>query len=124
MGYYSEAALVLTKKGKEYFDKKLADKAVSAKTRKELENLLKYADEYHTDNSGAVAWLWKSVKWYTCCQEYFPGIGFIDKVMGELDAGDYFFVRVGEEYDDNDIQGDWWDNPFGATLCRSVVLDC
>ncbi len=124
MGYYSDVALALTKRGMDYFDKKLADETTPAKTREEIDVLLKYADQHHRDDSGAEVWFWKNVKWYTCWPEDFPDVDFIDKLMGELDEEDYYFARVGEEYDDDEIRGSWWDNPFCVTLCRSVVLDC
>lgn len=44
--------------------------------------------------------------------------------MDDLDEEDYYFVRTGEEYDDNEIRGLLWDNTFGITLSREIVLDC
>ncbi len=124
MGYYSDVVFALTKKGKEYFDKKLSNETTPAKTREEMAVLLKYADQHRTDESGAEVWFWKDVKWYTDWPEHFPDVDFIDKLMDELDEEEYYFVRVGEEYDDNEIRGLWWNNPFGVTLCRNILLDC
>lgn len=44
--------------------------------------------------------------------------------MDEAEEEEFYFVRTGEDYEDNEIRGLWWDNPFGITLCREIVLDC
>lgn len=124
MGYYSEVALVLTRTGKEYLDKKLLDSSTSEKARDEATRLLAYADTHSINETGAEAWLWKDIKWYSDWTEDFPEVAFIEKLMGELDGNEFYFVRVGEEIGDNEIRGLWWENPFGMRLCREVVLDC
>ena len=44
--------------------------------------------------------------------------------MKQIDEEDYYFIKIGEEYEDVETRGLWWDNPFGLTLTRGIVLDC
>ena len=43
-------------------------------------------------------------------------------LMNELEDEDYRFIRIGEEYDDTEVHGGFWENPFGLELNRSIAL--
>lgn len=121
MGYRSNVALAMSKKVKDDFSHKLSSENVSDEVRKEVKSLFDNADQHLTDpDTGAEAWYWSDLKWYLG----YPDVDFIEGVMAELDDDEFYFVRVGESCDDNDIQGYWADNPFGITFCREIVFDC
>lgn len=119
MGYRSEVGLVLTRAGVDVLNKKLAGPEVSEETRKEVESLLAYAAYRYTDSeSGAEVWLWDWIKWYPDYQD----IALLGTLMNELEDKDYRFIRIGEEYDDTEVRGGFWENPFGLELNRSIEL--
>ena len=41
-----------------------------------------------------------------------------------LPEEEFYFVRIGEDYEDKEISSLWWDNPFNISFCREIVLDC
>ena len=122
MGYYSDVAFALTGKTLTQFKKELAD--LPENTRKEIEPFFTQWADKHLVEENSECWFWKDVKWYTCWVDNFPDIDFADKFMDEADDEEFYFVRTGEDYEDNEIRGLWLDNPFGITLCREIVLDC
>ena len=123
MGYYSETGLALTKNGIEILQSRLADENVDEKTRQEVKDLFKYARQHHIDPpTGAEAWYWDSIKWYSDEPVYYPEIDFIEQLLSELDEDDYRFIRIGEDYDDTEVRGDFWDNPFNLEISRGIAL--
>lgn len=123
MGYYSEAALCLTKNGISSFNSNLAKE--SEAVRKSVDSLFNYATKHGNDpDSGFVCWHWQSVKWYEYDPKYFPDIDFVERQMTILDEEDYYFIRIGEDYEDTEVRGLAWDNPFGINLCREIAMDC
>lgn len=119
MGYYSDAALALTGKGVDTLDKKLAAPETSEETRKEVQDLLSQADHHYADsNNGAEVWHWAWSKWYS----NFPEVAFVESLMDEMDEEDYRFIRIGEDYDDTEVRGGFWENPFDMELSRNIVL--
>ena len=69
--------------------------------------------------SGAVAWLWEYLKWYTD----YADVAFFKNLTKNLDYNDYFFISVGKSDDDTESHGGFWDNPFGMCLVRGIVFD-
>ncbi len=93
MGYRSDVGLCLTATGKKALDAALAELEPDAETTRHLHELLNAATKREDETSGAVAWFWEWIKWYS---EY-EDVAFIDKVLESLDDADYFFIRVGED---------------------------
>lgn len=119
MGYYSDTALALTGKGVDTLNKKLAAPETSEAMRNEVQSLLSQADSHYTDpNSGAEVWHWAWSKWYS----HFPEVAFVESLMDEVDDEDYRFIRIGEDCDDTEVRGRFWENPFGMELTRNIVL--
>lgn len=119
MGYRSEVGLAMTRAGVDVLNNKLAGPEVSEETRKEVESLLAYAAYHYTDSeNGAEVWLWDWIKWYPNYQD----IALLGSLMNELEDKDYRFIRIGEEYDDTEVRGGFWENPFGMELNRSIEL--
>ncbi len=50
----------------------------------------------------------------------FEEIACINSVMEELDDEDFLFIRIGEDFEDLEIQGRYWDNPFNLDVVRTV----
>jgi len=44
------------------------------------------------------------------------------ELLEELSDDDFYFVRVGEEFDDMENTGNFWYNPFGLEISRCVLL--
>lgn len=126
MGYYSDVGLALTKTGVDFLQNKLASPKVSEELREEVKSLLSYADRHYTDaNSGAEVWYWDCIKWYDFATDGFPDVCFIMETLSELEETEYRFIRIGEEYDDTDVRGFFWENPFDFELSRGITLaDC
>ena len=122
MGYRSDVALAMTGKTLETFRQKITE--LPEQTRKEVEPLLNEWADKHLTEDGSECWFWKDLKWYTGWPEHYLDIDFVDKFLDEADDEEFYFVRVGEDYDDNEIDGLWWDNPFNISFCRELVLDC
>ena len=123
MGYRSDVGLALTKMGVETINSKLAGENISEELRKNVKELLTYADEHYTDAaSGAEVWYWEWIKWYNCDPVGYQNICFIMDTLKELDDGDYRFIRIGEDYDDTEVSGGFWENPFDFELTRGMTL--
>ena len=121
MGNYSDVGLALTKKGVETLHSKLAEEKVSEELRTSVKRLLAHADEHYTDSaSGAEVWYWEWIKWYDCYPAGYQDVCFIIEVLQELDDEDYRFIRIGEEDDDTEMSGRFWDNPFDMYLTRGI----
>jgi hypothetical protein len=69
--------------------------------------------------SGAVAYHWEYLKWYSD----YDDVSFFESFMETLDGNDYLFIRLGKSDDDNEIEGSFWDNPFGMCMLRSISFD-
>lgn len=114
MGYYSEVALVFTAKGAETMRSMIDEQqlGMALRTRNFLEEAMYAVDS----ESRAEFFHWNSVKWY----QMFEEIACINSVMEELDDEDFLFIRIGEDFEDLEIQGRYWDNPFNLDVVRTV----
>lgn len=123
MGYYSDIGLALTGNGIEEFHKRLDSINANSSLKQEVLSFMEYADRHHTDaDTKAQVWFWKCRKWHTNYPEYYPEADFIDIFLGNLDENDFYFVRIGEDYDDTEVRGYFWDNPFDLKLTRAISL--
>ena len=124
MGYRSDAALALTEHGRNIFNQKLVSSDTTDAVRHDVSRLLAHASQHKCDaETKSECWLWHGVKWFTGDPACYRDIRFIESVLDTLDETDYYFVRIGEDTDDNEIRGLWLDNPFEIILCREIVLD-
>lgn len=121
MGYYSDVALCLTRAGAA----QLAT-AIEARVGSTTENFASIAikdliggEPAHKDAAtGAVAFFWSGTKWYADFEE----VAFVENFMADLEYEDYYFIRVGEDYDDIEVNGGFWDNPLGMCLVRGITF--
>jgi len=120
MGYRSDVGLCLTETGKNILDAKLAELGADEERARHIHELLNTPrDKREDQESGAIAWLWEYLKWYSDYQD----VSFFEKLLQELDYEDYYFIRVGEFDDDTEVEGGFWDNPFGMCLVRGIAFD-
>jgi hypothetical protein len=123
MGYRSDVGLALTRQGVATLHEKLAAREVSEDLRASVKKLLAHAHRHYTDAaSGAEVWYWEWIKWYDCYPCGYQDICFIMDTLKELDDEDYRFIRIGEDYDDTEVRGSFWDNPFDFELTRGMTL--
>ena len=111
MGYRSEVILAI---GPEVMPQFMVTMAKSPKARE-----LCWADhdemvKDYCDIKGAFLFRWGDIKWYSDYEEIQAIQDFMDWCEGErievegkeVDASEYYrFVRIGEEMDDNEVQG-------------------
>lgn len=121
MGYYSETGLALTNEGCKLLKAELNKS--DPKLQEEVKILFDYANEHGLDKeSGAEIWKWDYLKWYTGDPKYYPDIDFLDNFIKNLDEEEYYFIRIGESYDDTEVLGGFYENPFDFELARGMTL--
>ena len=113
MGYRSDAALVLSKEAAALLKKRL--EAATPDQRYLLDN----PDLYEVDSKTEEAlWRWHVVKWYA---ETFAEVAFIDNFLKDLSDDDYLFIRLGENFDDIELRGDFWGNVFELGVSTAIT---
>ena len=102
MGYRSQVVIAL--RGEE---KVLLQKAM--KHSKFLKELVSYVDEEEDFDENAKTdckLVWHSIKWY----EEYPCIEPMMNFLDYLPEDRYYFIRLGEEPNDNEFRGDYCDS--------------
>jgi len=123
MGYRSEVALALTSNGVNELHTQLASPVLDNHIRKEVKGLLDCADMHFIDqDSKAEVWHWNSIKWYLSDPEYYADIYFIEEFLRNLDDEDFRFIRIGEDYEDTEVFGDFTENPFDLEIARGITI--
>ena len=111
MGYRSEVILAV---GPEVMPQFMVTMAKSPEARKLCWSEHSEMIKDYCDTKGAFLFRWDHIKWYDSFEEIQAIQDFIDwcetetvEVDGkEMDASEFYrFVRIGEEMDDNDVQG-------------------
>jgi len=115
MGYRSDVAFILSDKASKLFNKSL--KELSEEDKKDVQTLLNSADEHYVHESGAELWYWTWVKWYS---EY-KSVSFIENFINiDIKNDEYLLLILGEEIQDINESGSYYDNPFDACIERSI----
>ena len=123
MGYYSDVGLALTRTGVDFLQSRLASSEVSDELRNEVNTLLAYAERHYTDTaSGAEVWYWDWIKWYDSKPYGFQDVCFIMDTLADLEDDNYIFIRIGEEYNDTEVMGGFFENPFDFELTRGMTI--
>lgn len=119
MGYRSDVALALTKEGVEKLHVAIAN--VGQEILEELIELFTNPDKHLGDSeTGAELWSWKDVKWYAD----YADVAFVENfIFNEADPNNYHFIRICEEWDDIEVEGDFLDNPFDLHLIRDIDFE-
>ncbi len=122
MGYYSDVALCLTKAGAAQLATVIEARVGSSPENfasSAIKDLLGGEPAHKDAATGAVAFCWSGMKWYADFEE----VAFVESFMADLEYEDYYFIRVGEDYDDIEVNGGFWDNPLGMCLVRGITFD-
>lgn len=121
MGYYSEVGVALTQAGVAELQNRLGGATETIAT--EVNGLLQAANHHYVDaDSKAEVWHWNFLKWYESEPEFNPDIYFMQGLLDSLDDDDYRFIRIGEDYGDTEVRGEFTENPFDLELARSITL--
>ena len=119
MGYRSDVGLALSARGKAALDAALAEAEKSNEHYAIIKELLEHGEKRTDEETGAAAWLWEGLKWYSD----YVDVSFIENFLCELEPEDYLFIRVGEADDDTEYTGGFWENPMGMSLLRGIAFD-
>ena len=118
MGYRSDVGLALSKAGALRLQEKLYALDKNSESYIQTTHLLEYAHKHQKhDESEAELFLWDYLKWY----DNYPDVRFIKDLMNELESDDFLFLRIGEDMNDNEEKGSFWDNPFELTILRTIT---
>jgi len=124
MGYRSNVALVLSKDGVKFFHARLTAPTMNNDLQVCIRNFLNHANTYYVDDStGAEVWYWEWVKWYAGDTGAYAEINFIEDTLQLLDEKDFRLIRVGEEDNDSENTGTYFDNPFNVDFVRFISID-
>ena len=115
MGYTSRVGICMTKEYAELLHNNI--QKVEHSLREILLDLLSDADVLK-DDDGCQSWYWDCYKWYSDD----PDIAFLESYLESIDWNQFLFLRIGEDLDDVDCMGNFWDNPFGMSLVRDIAF--
>jgi hypothetical protein len=118
MGYRSDVGLALSKAGADSLQKKLNSLDKDSVIFFNVTELLKYAYKHQKhEETGAELFLWDYLKWY----DNYSDVRFIEDLMVELEDEEFLFLRIGEDRNDNEERGSFWDNPFQLSILRTIT---
>ena len=131
MGYRSEVGLVLNKKAVDRlrrafntYKRLTVLRAVIDKDAKlsELSDIFKEADVYKVDNeTKSELYVWSWIKWW---DEYITkDVEIVSRFLELMESDDFLFIRLGEDTEDIEILGTYYDNPFGFNYVRKIVFN-
>lgn len=116
MGYRSDVCLCLKQKLVPRFDDLLS---TDASDKSCVADLLGDAECITDTETGASLWLWQDIKWYADYED----VSAMEHLLNLADDPDYLFIRIGDDSDDTEVQGCYWDNPFGLYLARQICFE-
>lgn len=76
------------------------------------------ADLHKKSDDGNHLFIWDDVKWYP-----YDEVAAFEKRLNCIDSESYRFIRLGENDDDTETQGGWYDNEFGLGYIRKLEYD-
>lgn len=115
MGYRSDVGLVMTKTAVDKLKQKLTE--WNSPLRQTILTLLgEETSEHHKYSTGEELWLWEGIKWYDTYQE----VQALEVFLGGLASEEYLFIRIGEELDDVETDGTFWENTPQMAISRSI----
>lgn len=109
MGYRSEVMLTLSRNGLAQLYKDIPT---------QLNNMVECSDAF-LQKQDAFLLHWDYIKWH----EEYGDISALMKSLSKMDSAEYYFLRLGENHDDVEEKGGYWDNPFETSISRSIHCD-
>jgi len=108
MGYRSQVVIALGKIV-------VADLILLGNQKPEL---LDRADYTYRDNDGNSYYSWEEIKWYV----NYDDVDELNTFLLDLDDDQYGFIRVGEDSDDVETGGNYWDfDMYVSTVINSPL---
>ena len=116
MGYRSHVGICLAQ---DAFNR-LEDKIQTLPQHLQEEARSLFGDsEFTREDEGSRVWYWEGFKWYSSD----PDITFLKGYLSDLEDEQYLYLLVGENLDDVEYHGRFWDNPFGMCLTRGIEFN-
>lgn len=114
MGYRSEVALVI--KAQEY------QKLVEGNPERidNVKSIINDADIHKKD--GAVFLYWDYIKWYDIPGGD-PDVCAFMSNLNEIDEESWYMIIIGEDVNDIEINGSYYNNPFHLSLLRNISFN-
>lgn len=109
MGYRSEVAVAIKAEVYPMLIEGIPENTESVKS------LISEA-EVHKKEDGILLH-WDHVKWYYTTVDAFMAS------LKKIDSEHWVFFEIGEDLEDNKIEGHWWDNPFNLSISRSLYIE-
>ena len=122
MGYYLEVALVLNEEAKELFDKHIDE--LDEDKKKDFNTFIERKCKIYSID-GCYLYYWDYIKWFKHIPEVEIVEKFISTLENESDEGllEFYFITVGENYNDVTIKGDFYINPFNVEVLQQIRFD-
>jgi len=129
MGYRSEVALCMNKDAVAIFQEKLKLCAtVNPELHKAVVKYLNIAKRREDKDTGDVLYNWEWTKWYGAAfaklNMGYPEVEEIELIISELPDPTYKFIRIGEEFEDITVDGEYENNAFHLAVARQIVAKC
>jgi hypothetical protein len=126
MGYDSEVALCMNKDAVTIFQEKLKLCAtVNPELHKAVVKYLDTAERREDKDTGDVLYIWACTKWYGAVFAKlgmgYPEVAEIELIISELPDPTYKFIRIGEEFEDVTVDGEYENNAFHLAVARQIV---
>lgn len=116
MDYRSDVGICLSKSAYDLFQKSLTN--IKDNTLKKLVNyLLSLVIKISRNNSG-ILFYWKSIKW----SDLNPECVWVDDFLNTLNDDEFLKIIIGEDYNDIEIRGNYWNNPFNMSIERRITF--
>ncbi len=116
MGYRSHVGICLAQDAFKQLEDKI--QALPQHLQEEVRSL--FGDsEFTREDEGSRVWYWEGFKWYSSD----PDITFLKGYLSDLEDEQYLYLLVGENLDDVEYHGRFWDNPFGMCLTRGIEFN-
>lgn len=120
MGYRSDVALCLTAEAEQTLRSRL-NKAQKTLSPDELYALREFITSPQTfkEENGITLRYWSGCKWYL----EDPVISFMDSFTADLEYSSYLLCRIGDELDDIEREGGFYENPFELNVSVSIAFN-
>lgn len=81
------------------------------------------AEETSFEDTKEHLYIWEDIKWNEIDHpDDVESIGLFMKELRNIRGEDYLFVRIGEDVEDNELLGEFYDNSFNFGFSRSLFV--
>lgn len=97
------------------------------------QEIISCADRFSRKDD-SILLVWYGIKWNTDSYPFYQIVNFLNDVSESIldEKGDkippsqifrYHFLRIGEDREDFEERGEYWDNPWDTTIIRYIEVD-